>query len=81
MQPGIQKGMENYWISQGEASLKRSRLGSTMYKDREILLYAIMKNFKFNVGKVIQHSILEEDVGRSLTHPSLITRFVEKRVL
>ena len=40
---------------------------STLYKDREILLYGIMKNFRFNTGNVIEQSILEEDLGRLVT--------------
>ena len=46
---------------------------STLYKERAVLLYAIMNYFKFNVGTIIEQSILEVDLGRSLTHPSLIT--------
>ena len=46
---------------------------STLYKESSVLLYAIMNYFKFNVGNIIEQSILEVNLGRSLTHPSLIT--------
>ena len=42
---------------------------STLYKDRAILLYTILRKYKFNVGNIIQQSLLEEDTRRSLTHP------------
>ena len=46
---------------------------STLYKDRAILWYAILKNYMFNVGNMIYQSMLEDDVGRLLTHLTLIT--------
>ena len=42
---------------------------STLYKDRAIFLYAILKKYKFNVGNIIQQSLLEKDTKISLTHP------------
>ena len=45
---------------------------STIYKDTTVLLYTILMNFKSNVGNIIQNSLLEGDVGKSLIHPSLI---------
>ena len=47
---------------------------STVYIDKVVLLYAILMNFKFNVGNIIQNSPVEENVGKSLIHPSLITQ-------
>ena len=47
---------------------------STIYRDKVVLLYSILMNFKFNVGNIIQNSLLEGDVGKSLIHPLLITQ-------
>ena len=46
---------------------------SIVHRDRAVLLYAILMNYKFNVGNIIQNSLVE-DVGKSLIHPSLITQ-------
>ena len=47
---------------------------STIYRDREVLLYSIIMNFKFNVGNIIQNSLLEGELGKSFIHSSLITQ-------
>ena len=61
------------WFYFMNSRLLPSKHVSTLYKYRAVLLYAIMNYFKFNVGNIIEQSILEVDLGRSLTHPSLIT--------
>ena len=60
------------WFYFMNLRLLPSKHVSTLYKDRAILLYAILENYKFNVGNIIQNSLVEEDVGKSLIHPSLI---------
>ena len=54
-----------------------SRPVSTLYKERAVLLYAIMNYFEFNVGTIIEQSILEVDLSHTL-HLSLVC--VEKKV-
>ena len=54
--------------------LLSSKHVSTLYKDIANLLYSILENYKFDVGNIIQNSLMEEDVGKSLIHPSLITQ-------
>ena len=46
---------------------------STVQKDKAILTYAIVSRFMFNVGMVIENSIIESVYGKAITHPSLIT--------
>ena len=41
-------------------------------KDKAIFTYAIVSGIKFNVGTVIENSILELVYGKAITHPSLI---------
>ena len=50
-----------------------------MYKYRAILLYAILENYKFDVENIIQNSLVEEDVGKSLIHPSSTTKLCKDR--
>ena len=38
-----------------------------------LLLCVILRNYKFDVGNIIQQSLLEEDTRKSLIHPTLIT--------
>ena len=50
---------------------------STVREKEAVLLYAILKGYKFSVGKIIENSILSYYRGSyrgSVTHPSLITR-------
>ena len=47
-----------------------------MRRDRPILLYALVKGYEVNVGKIIEESILDytkEDFIRNIPHPTLIT--------
>ena len=46
-------------------------------RDKVNLTYAIVKGYKFNVGKIIKNSILEVVYGKAITHPSLITKLCE----
>ena len=50
---------------------------STIRKDKEILTYAIVKGYKFNVGKFIGNSILESLYSKPITHLSLISKLCE----
>ena len=48
----------------------------TVLRDKTILLYAIHNDIKFDVGHVIDSSVLESTNGRcirALTHASLVT--------
>ena len=47
---------------------------SIVQKDKVVLTYAMVGGFKFNVGMVIENSILESVYGKAITHPSLILK-------
>ena len=62
--------------------LKPSKLVSTMRQDRIILLYALVKAYALNVGKIMDKSILdyaEVKFSANIPHPSLITLLCIKR--
>ena len=61
------------WFYFMKLRLLPSKHVSTLYKDRAIFLYAILENYKFNVGNIIKQSMVEKDVGKSLIQPALIT--------
>ena len=49
---------------------------STVRQDRAILLYALVKGFNLNVGKIVEQSILdylENNFSRNIPYPALIT--------
>ena len=49
---------------------------SIVWRDKAILLYAIVEEIKFDLGFVIKSSIIEPSQGQCtgvVTHPSLIT--------
>ena len=53
-----------------------------MRQDRTLLLYALVKGFELDVGKIIKESILdyvENNYSRNIPHPSLITLLCIKR--
>ena len=62
------------WFYFMSSRLLPSKHVSIVYRDRAVLLYAILMNIKFNLGNIIQNSRVERDVGKSLIHPSLITQ-------
>ena len=50
---------------------------STVMENEAVLLYAILRGYKFNVGEIIENSILSYYRGGyrgSVPHPALITR-------
>ena len=50
---------------------------STVREKEAVLLYAILKGYKFSVGKIIENSILSYYKGgymRLVPHPALVTR-------
>ena len=54
---------------------------STLRREEVILLYALLKGYKINVGKIIEKSILGyfESKCRGLTpHPAIITKLCIK---
>ena len=56
--------------------LKPSMHVSIMRKDRAILLYALVKGYEVNVGRIVEDSILEFMKGNftgNIPHPSFIT--------
>ena len=65
---------EIVWFYFMNSRLLPSKHVSTLYKDKAIFLYAILENYKFDVENIIQNSLVEEDVGKSLIPPSLITQ-------
>ena len=53
-----------------------------MRQDHAILLYALVKGFELNVGRIVQESILDYErrkFSRNIPHPSLITLLCIKR--
>ena len=46
-------------------------------RDKALLTFAIVKGYKFNVGKVIENLILKSAYHKEITHPSLITKLCE----
>ena len=62
------------WFYFMSSRLLPSKHVSTVYRDKAVLLYAILMNFKFNVGNIIKNSLVEGDLGKSLIHPPLITQ-------
>ena len=62
------------WYNFIFATLKPSHL-STVTRDKTILLFALVRGIKFDVGHVIKRGIIESTQGRctrALIHPSLI---------
>ena len=56
--------------------LTPSKHVTTMRQDRVILLYALVKGWNLNVGKIVEQSILdyaENSFSRNIPHPTLIT--------
>ena len=46
-------------------------------RDKALLTYAIVTSYKFNVGKVIENSIMDPVYHKAITYLSLITRLCE----
>ena len=61
---------------------KLSKHVSTVRQDRALLLYALVKGFELNVGRIIKESIMdcaENNFSGNIPHPSLITLLCIKR--
>ena len=64
------------WFYFLNSMLKPSKHVSTVRQDRAILLYALVKGYEVNVGRIIEESILNYAKGNfigNIPHPSLIT--------
>ena len=61
------------WFYFMSSRLLPSKHVSIVYRDRALLLYAILVNFKFSARNII-HMSLDGDLGKSLIHPSPITQ-------
>ena len=62
-----------YFIS---SALKPSKHVSTVRQDRALLLYALVKGYDLNVGRIIEHSILDyvnDNLFGNILHLALIT--------
>ena len=46
-------------------------------KDKALLTYTIVKGYKFNMGKVIENSILESMYHKAITYLSLIMKLCD----
>ena len=57
------------WFYFMSSKLLPSKHVSTVYRDRAVVLYAILMNFKFNLGNIIKTSLIEGELGKSLIHP------------
>ena len=62
------------WFHFVSAKLRPSKHVAIVLRDRALLIYAIGNGFKFNVGHVIESSIMESTNVKALIHPSLITK-------
>ena len=61
--------------------LKPSKHVSTVRQECAILLYALVKGYEVNVGRIVKESILNYAKGNfagNIPHPSLITLFCIK---
>ena len=64
------------WFYLVNSVFKPSKNVFTMRQDRVLLLYALVKGFELNVGKIIKESILdyaESKFSGNIPHPSLMT--------
>ena len=55
-----------------------------MRQDRALLLYALVKGYNLNVGRIIEQSILDyvnDKFSRNIPHPALITLLCIKGVV
>ena len=62
------------WFYFVSTKLRLSKHISTVLRDKAIITYEILSGCKFNVGHVIESSIIEFENGKALLHLSLITR-------
>ena len=60
------------WFDFVSSKLVPSKHLSTVGRDKAFLTYAIVKGYKFNVGKVTENSILESAYHKAVTHLSLL---------
>ena len=67
----------NVWFYFVSAKLFPSNHLSTTRKGKALLTYAIVKWYKFNIGKVIENLIFESAYRKEITHPSLIKKLCE----
>ena len=65
------------WFYFVSCKLIPSKHLSTIRTDKALLTYVIVKGYKFNVGKIIENSILESVYRKAITYPSLITKLCE----
>ena len=66
------------WFYFVSSKLVPSKHLSKVRRDKALLIYAIVKGYKFNVGKVIENSILESAYHKAITHLSLITKLCKE---
>ena len=65
------------WFYFVSSKLVPSKHLSTVGSGTTLLTYAIVRGYKFNVGRVIEHFILESTYQKAITHSSLITKLCE----
>ena len=64
------------WFYFVNSVLKPSKHVSTVRQDRTLILYALVKGFNLNVGRIIEQSILDyvnDKFSRNIPHFALIT--------
>ena len=71
------KEVAKVWFYFVPAKLVPSKHLSTVGRDKALLTYAIVKGYKFNMGKIIENSILDSTYQKAITHPSLIKKLCE----
>ena len=67
----------NVWFYFISCKIVPSKHLSIVRRDKAILTYAIVKDYKFNVGKIIENFILELVYNKAIAHPSMITKLCE----
>ena len=71
------------WFYFVNSILLPSKHISTVRKDEAILLYALLKGYKINVGKIIENSIMSYYRSKyrgQIPHPAIITRLCERNL-
>ena len=66
------------WFYFVSSKLVSSNHLSTVGKDKALLTCAIVEGYKFNMGQVIENSILKSAYHKENTHPSLITKLCKE---
>ena len=76
--------LNKLWVYFINSTLTPSKHVLIMRQDRSILLYALVKGCSLNVGKIVEHSIMDytdKSFSRNIPHLALITLLCIKEVV